>query len=463
MLTHIRIENFKVWPVLDMPLGSITLLFGTNSSGKSSVLQSLLLLKQTAQDYDRSLRINLGGPYVDLGSYRDLIFGHDVGKDLRIRLEWTPIRPEAKEIPEIRKTVRGKKIKAPTTQLRYDVTWHHFDEFGPDVERLSYEALRDEDFQASLEPRRPHFFLDLNRESTSRYRITAPEKVKDLLKGHPSSIQTETVIESCFLFPPLPYQSQGVDYDPSIFPADFAALMQNIRYLGPLREYPLRNYLARGMMPEEIGFRGERAIELLVAATTRNPQLLRNVREWLTKLQLAENFTLKAIDERRTQYEARVQIAGDHDASLLDVGFGISQVLPVIALLLNAPEGAIVLLEQPELHLHPSAQAGLADLFLEVAETRGLQLIVESHSEYLLTRLQRRIAEAEHPKATPEHVKLYFCRPSSDGSQLEAVHADKYGQIHNWPDGFFGDVRGDLSALTDAALHRRMKELEGQE
>lgn len=459
MLTHIRLENFKGWPLLEMPLGSITLLFGTNSSGKSSVLQSLLLLKQTAQDYDRSLRLNLGGPYVDLGSYRDLIFGHDTGKDLRIRLEWKPIRPEAREVPEIRKTARGKKNKAPTTLLRYDVMWRNFEEVGPDIEWLSYEALRRDDLRASPSPDRPRFYLDLDRKGPNRYQASVPESVRNLT----SSAPIETVIESCFFFPPFLFQSQGIDFDPSIFPTDFAALMQNIRYLGPLRDYPARNYLARGTMPEEIGLRGEKAIELLVATTSRNPQLLNNVRQWLTTLQLAENFTLKAIDERRTQYEARVQIAGDHDASLLDVGFGISQVLPVITLLLNAPQGAIVLLEQPELHLHPVAQAGLADLFLEVAEKRNLQLIVESHSEYLLTRLQRRIAEANHPKATPEHIKLYFCRSSSDGSQLEAVNADKYGQIHNWPEGFFGDVRGDLSALTDAALDRRMRELEEQE
>ena len=73
---------------------------------------------------------------------------------------------------------------------------------------------------------------------------------------------------------------------------------------------------------------------------------------------------------------------------------------------------SIVLLEQPELHLHPNAQAALADLLLEVAEKRNLQLIVESHSEHIVRRLQRRIAEASPAFASPENIKMYYCQPS---------------------------------------------------
>jgi predicted ATPase len=124
-----------------------------------------------------------------------------------------------------------------------------------------------------------------------------------------------------------------------------------------------------------------------------------------------------------------------------------------VTLLLSAPQGSIALIEQPEIHLHPSAQAHLADLFLEVAERRRLQLIIESHSEHLLARLQRRIAETEYPFANPDNIKMYFCQAEANGSTIQSVEIDDYGQIANWPDNFFGDMAGDVDAKMDAALN----------
>jgi len=115
---------------------------------------------------------------------------------------------------------------------------------------------------------------------------------------------------------------------------------------------------------------------------------------WLKKLGLIHSFDVKPITEgsniyqvlvKRTQYSPEVLIT--------DVGFGVSQVLPVITLCYYAPRGSVVVLEQPEIHLHPSVQAGLADVFLHAAKTQGIQILVESHSEHLLRRLQRRVAE----------------------------------------------------------------------
>jgi predicted ATPase len=175
---------------------------------------------------------------------------------------------------------------------------------------------------------------------------------------------------------------------------------------------------------------------------------------------LASEFRIEPIDRDKRFYETRVKITpGGTDSSLIDVGFGISQVLPVLTMLLSAPEDSIILLEQPELHLHPSAQAHLADLFLHVAETRHLQLIIESHSEHILSRLQRRIAEAQSQFVAPDNIKMYFCQPGADGSTIQPVQIDKYGQIANWPPNFFGDIAGDLDAMAHAALEHRRQEL----
>jgi predicted ATPase len=116
------------------------------------------------------------------------------------------------------------------------------------------------------------------------------------------------------------------------------------------------------------------------------------------------------------------------------------------------PEGSIILLEQPEIHLHPSVQAGLADVFIDAMKTRNVQIVLESHSEHLLRRLQRRVAEET---IKPADAALYFCRATDDGSQLTGLDVDLYGSIRNWPKDFFGDEFGEMAAITKATMRRK--------
>jgi predicted ATPase len=108
---------------------------------------------------------------------------------------------------------------------------------------------------------------------------------------------------------------------------------------------------------------------------------------------------------------------------IADVGFGVSQVLPVLVLCYYVPEGSILLLEQPEIHLHPAVQAGLADVFAEVVKERRVQIILESHSEHLLRRLQRRVAEEQLPS---DQVALYFTAIENGASRLERLQLDPF-------------------------------------
>ena len=141
---------------------------------------------------------------------------------------------------------------------------------------------------------------------------------------------------------------------------------------------------------------------------------------------------------------------------ITDVGFGVSQILPVLVLCYYAPEGSTIILEQPEIHLHPSVQSGLADVFIDVIQNREIQIILESHSEHLLHRLQRRIAE-EKDGLTNQDISLYFCDMTPEGnSKLTTLAIDDFGNITNWPENFFGDEMGDLFAMTEAAMKRQM-------
>jgi predicted ATPase len=126
-------------------------------------------------------------------------------------------------------------------------------------------------------------------------------------------------------------------------------------------------------------------------------------------------------------------------------------VLPVVTLLQYVPEGATVILEQPEIHLHPLAQANLADVILNAALHRNVQIIVESQSEHLLLRLQRRIAEEQ---ISNTDLKLYFCSATNGKTLLEPLRVDIFGTIENWPKHFMGDAFGETYAAEKARLRR---------
>ena len=117
-------------------------------------------------------------------------------------------------------------------------------------------------------------------------------------------------------------------------------------------------------------------------------------------------------------------------------------------------EGSTLILEQPGVHFHPKVQSELADFFIEVVAERNLQILVESHSEHLLTRLQRRIAEE---KISVDKTALYFCRNDEGVSNIERLEMDEFGNISNWPENFFGNEMGELFARAEAEMERRKK------
>ena len=176
---------------------------------------------------------------------------------------------------------------------------------------------------------------------------------------------------------------------------------------------------------------------------------------WLREMGLIQEFRVEEIAEGSNRWQAKVQTSdGSAEVLLTDVGFGVSQVLPVVTLLQYVPEHSTVILEQPEIHLHPLAQANLADVIINAATHRHIQIILESHSEHLLLRLQRRVSEEA---ISAEDVKLYFCNAPQGVSELAPLDLNLFGQIGNWPKNFMGDAFGETYAAEKARL-KRMKE-----
>ncbi len=247
-------------------------------------------------------------------------------------------------------------------------------------------------------------------------------------------------------------------------------MLAGISYLGPLRNHPQRIYQWSGDTPEDVGQKGEFAVPAILAARDDGRRLNRGkkrqtkgfvefIAEWLTEMGVIQSFSVKPVAAGRKEFEVLIRTqAWSPEVKITDVGFGVSQVLPALVQAFYCPPHSTVWMEQPEIHLHPSVQSVLADVFISAVQSfqdgaaRSVQLIVESHSEHFITRLQRRIAEGI---ISPKEVAVYFCRNARDGAVLEPLDLDLFGEIKNWPTDFFGDQMGDLSARTVAAMRRK--------
>ena len=140
--------------------------------------------------------------------------------------------------------------------------------------------------------------------------------------------------------------------------------------------------------------------------------------------------------------------------SLTDVGFGVSQILPVLVLLAWVDSGSTVILEQPEIHLHPAVQSGLADIIIEAATVRGVQVIVESHSEHLFDVFSFAWLRSSWSPATSRCTSVNFERTESS---ITGLDLNLFGEISNWPRGFFGDPLQETAAITRAAIQRKQQ------
>ena len=449
MLNQLALENFKAWRKADLTFGNVTGFFGTNSAGKSSLLQFLLMLKQTRNATDRRTVLDLGGEsdIVSLGTFTDIVHGHDESKSVWWRLDWT--MPQ-----KLNLAVSGGPAMCSrrlATECVVDLGQKH-----QRCRDLTY-SFKEAEFR--LFPfRRGADSFKLRTDSTDFEFRRAQGRPKPL----PAPVKTH-------LFPNQVRNSyQNADFLGD-FELAYEELMDSIYYLGPLREYPRRDYHWAGSSPDDVGQRGERTVDAILAATrdgerrrlkpagpgVRKKPFQEVIAHWLSELGLIRDFRIEEISPGTNLYRAILRTPSSTATTALpDVGFGISQVLPALVLLYYVPEGAIVLMEQPEIHLHPAVQSGLADLMLNVADVRNVQIIVESHSEHLMRRLQRRVAEQ---RASAEDVKLYFVSSQRGRASAADLLLNDFGEIENWPEKFFGDEMGEIAAIARGGLRRKME------
>lgn len=454
MLKELTIRNFKAWrEIKSMKLSRITGLFGSNSSGKSSVIQALLLLKQTLESPDRTLPLHFGGErdYVELGLFKEVIWNHTIENTIYFGFKW--------DMGEELEVIDPNK---PSSVLFSD----HKLEFITEIDSPNGEKQRVRNFTYLFDE---HQFSLTRRETGNQYDLS-PTKVESSGFRFKRNVGKVWHLPKPFKFHGFPdqvityFQNTGFLLD---LQRQLEDQFSKTYYLGPLREYPKRRYTWSGSEPEDVGRRGEKAIDAILAARERENYISRGYKKrhwslermlahWLKELGLIHSFDIRRISKDGNTYQVYVQQSSRAPSVLLtDVGFGVSQILPVLVLCYYVDEGSTIIFEQPEIHLHPSVQIRLADVFIDVAKNRDVQIIVESHSEHLLNRLQRKIAEKE---ISAEDISLYFCEFKKDRACLNELETDIFGNILNWPEDFFGDRFGEIAAMQKAVLQRKVNE-----
>lgn len=437
MLTHIRMKNFKSWADSgEVKLAPLTGFFGANSSGKSSLLQMLLLLKQTIGS-EEVLFFGDENSLVNLGSFNEVIHRHN--RDAQLELEF------------------GGKLREPGP---IDLSLEDRFPYETTVDGFTFNTV----LRAGIsEPRLQSFryaslssFLEMKWRAYSSYSYREGHQ---FLNGKRLGF---VPVETCY---GVPMQIQGRPRQRNSkflrqFSTVFETFFSDLYYLASHRVEPRRQNRWEGEHPIDVGKRGHNVISALLSARVIQPgQNEKRISAWLQEMELAHAFSLESQSDDGNDYEIRIRKNAESPAvTLVDMGYGLSQFLPVLVLCYHVPEGSTLILEQPGIHLHPRVQSQLADLLIEVVTERNLQVILESHSEHLLVRLQRRIAEG---KIEGDKIGLYFCSndEAKGVSTLEPLEVDRVGNIRNWPENFFGDVMGDMFAITDA----QAKELQLQE
>ena len=458
MLTHLHIKNFKAWKDTgSIRLAPLTVIFGANSAGKSSLGHLLLALKQTTLSADRKRPLHLGddNALIDLGTFAECLHNHDLNHALEFELGWKTHGKDMKVRDPLSKT------EFFGDELRLSVKLLADTKEQPRVDNLSYQLLRNKLNQLAV---------DYSRDEKGKLEIESNDYkfVRNTGRGWP--------LDEPDKFYRISDQSRA-RFQNAEFLSDFAlsteAALNSVYYLGPLRDHPKRIYSWSGETPESVGQKGEFAIASILAASAQDRKLNRAAKrhvarfdefiaQWLKDLGIIENFAVKPVAEGRKEYEVVVKThANASEVKITDVGFGVSQVLPALVQAFYCPPNSTIWMEQHEIHLHPQVQAELADVFISATQARengkerNVQLIVESHSEHFLNRLQRRIAEGG---VAPEDVAVYFCRRAGSATELEPLRLNMFGEIENWPENFFGDEMADIAGRTLAAMQRK-KEL----
>jgi predicted ATPase len=382
VINRITLINFKAFRRLELPLGSLTLLTGLNSSGKSSVLQALGLLRQSyeTQMLIRAKRAGggllLNGDLVTLGTAQDVL--HE---------DFGPVE----ELPAVREPLVGFVIEEDGEQRTWAAT---YDIRHPDRDVM---PLAEGSVRAHL-AEQPFQYLHADRITPA---VTYPRSHQIAVARGFLGVRGEHTIN---------YLRHHTDQEVPMQVPD-----------GPLRH--------RG---------------------ATSPQLLDQTIAWMQELCPGVNIEtdrIEGTDSVRLSYGfgGTAGINATRRRRPTNVGFGLTYALPVVVACLTATPESLILLENPEAHLHPKGQSRMAAL-LSAAAATGAQVIVETHSDHVLNGVRIAVKQGV---LQPQDTVVHYFSGNGTGTAVVTPRIDKDGMLEQWPEGFFDEWENSLDRLLD--------------
>lgn len=396
-LKAIAFENYKGFQERQrLELRPITLLIGKNSSGKSSIAKLMPLLSRSLSGkIDEPLQ--LVNNDVTLGAeFRDLIYN-----------------------------------RVPSIPVMFSL------EFENGVQLLVNIVQQVGDYKLTIFEWKflsPEFKLELRVSKGNVY---------------VDNEGAEYICTFSGLLPRSIINNEGVDIADKIT-SDFSS---EVDYIGPFRALPQRQFNLSGQITfPNTGVMGEHAYEILGVSKLMNDQLHKTVGEWYEAH--FDGWKLVVEDNNRSLIEIHLQ-KNDTDVNIVDVGQGMNQILPLVVRSLIARPGSTIVLEQPELHLHPAAHGDIGTLFAGSSKDNDQRFIIETHSENLILRIRKLVIE-NYKDLKPEDVIIYWVDDAArNGHQLKEITIDETGTLTDWPPGVFNENLIEIQQIRKAIADKK--------
>ena len=488
MLTNIALENYKVFKELhNLKIKPITVLCGANSCGKSSILQSILLLKQTFESRQLNSGILLNGELLHVGFPQSIVYQRNLSNEVKIEFSFNTLGMQ-KDIRTVASFFfrasekNGDRISDIKINLTMTLQWKKVSQ------KIQKEKLIVKKWKAELTPISKNDHLEESSQKFKRiydFEYIRQREYRFLFHENEKSFDQNVSLRFFSLFPSIDMRSfisKENEHDTEIFSKVFLdldflkdilyRLWKTVQFIGPLREEPSRRYIYDNEVTE-IGMKGENAAYIYFSEEESEIQDVFFYSEntctyenkGKMKLKEAVNMWLDCMGIRnfKTDYSQDIiylnMDATPTDATevnIADVGFGVSQIFPIVLEGLRMGTGHTLLLEQPEIHLHPRLQMQLADYFIASALSKK-NYIIETHSEHIINRIVRRIIE-DNTGQIKNLIGIYFIELSTEGSVIQEVKIDENIGIVNWPKEFFDQVSNEQEKILMARLKKSLKD-----
>lgn len=431
MINSVELKNFKSFKKSGLVgLKKINLFVGPNSSGKSSFIESLVMLKKCIECLDAKAVLGNRGEKED---YKDIVFDNDIDNKIAYRLTFNKTK-ELKEFIKAGDLISTNEISFNLDEEIRDFTVNEI-EFSMVVEdgRLMIDDFyieygksgkcriyKDEcgycvdldglvlDCDNLIEPYK--FYFRLNEE---RYRELPSDQVKSAIIIQLLLIDIEEKSKS---------------------------FSERLIYIESLRTKIEKAQSIKDIdFDMSVGSQGENIIKTILGINRIPDKKLKQnmeakINRWLEEFDLGDKLEISKVNGDRYSVFIRNKNLGIY-TNLQEVGFGTRQLLPIIIESLNSPKNSTIIVEEPETHIHPKAQSKLADLFVESVVDGNRSFIIETHSIFLVTELQILVAEG---KISADDVGVYYFTQDSEGSRAIDMRLRENGQFEEeWPSGFF--------------------------